>query len=442
MEKDLRDLHQAQKDARDAQAHQEVQKRDHFEMVQGYAETVADHQIRSMYERQANKPVTAMENRDAFKLHRNKYKSELVYQDKRIVEYKRSIEDLKLTRGTTTTTTTAGNVSEWLTEQVDETIYTIVERNLQIASMFQHITIARGRSDVKVFQETGTGFDDQANFWDYDSIGRLTQGTAITTKINPTSANKIVSTIKYGGLQEITGEVDEDAISAAIARLSTTLPRAAARTWDLALLNGDANLGTGLIEANNLYTTSADVATLSILSQIRGLRSLGLDTFIDNGGGVFTVDNLRKVYRIMDHFAMPSRNKIVTSYSGWVNLLDLDEFKTIDLVGARATLLTGEFGSIDGRGIIISDEFRPTNAAGTFTTPTTGAPATFNIFDSYLVVNPDPFRIYTSREVKMEADRDITSDVNTFVLTSRATFQKVFPDQTSEPIGYLANVSQ
>ena len=444
METDLKKIIEEQKDARSKHTDAELQKRHNYEMTESWGNVLADHSMRSFYEKNANQPVTPIEQRDAYKLHQTIHSTQIAETGKEIkrmlaADQENGGQFAKLIRATSTTTD-ATNVGNWTTNQVDETIYTKIERDTQIASLFSNSPIARGRSGVQIFQETQTGFLNSGQFWEYNNIGKLTQNASIVQpSINPLAGGKTVQTVKFGGFQEITGEVNEDVIANGISRLTTTLPRAAARMWDLSILNGDSTNGTDI--GTLVYTVPANVTAQSTLRQIKGLRSHArgnANSMVNASGGAFSITGFRGVYGGMDKYANPQDNYIVTNYSGWLNMLNLSTFQTVDLVGRdRATVLTGAFGSLDGRPVVISDEFFKTNSAGLFDTAT----AANNSLDSYLVLNPSPFRIYTSRTITMETDRNILTDVNQFVLSTRAVFERVTPDQSDAfPVGYYFNV--
>jgi hypothetical protein len=94
--------------------------------------------------------------------------------------------------------------------------------------------------------------------------------------------------------------------------------------------------------------------------------------------------------------------------------MKLDNFKTVDVLGNRATILTGEVGQLFGIRVLVSQTFDNT----AITTGTVGT--TLGI-----LCRPSNFVVGNLRGVMTEADRDIVNQKRVIVSSRRFGFQEI-----------------
>jgi N4-gp56 family major capsid protein len=115
--------------------------------------------------------------------------------------------------------------------------------------------------------------------------------------------------------------------------------RRVARAVDRAMLRG-AGAGADPVKGLAAYDTSSAV-TLDI-----------------SAADKLTVARLRAMRRDLGAWGLdPSELIYIVSTDGYYDLLDDDNFLTVDKVGTQATLLTGQIGSVANTPVLVSAEF-------------------------------------------------------------------------------------
>ncbi|GAB4514481.1 MAG: hypothetical protein OHK0046_16640 [Anaerolineae bacterium] len=162
-------------------------------------------------------------------------------------------------------------------------------------------------------------------------------------------------------------ELVEDAIVPVLNIYREQAMRAIANSIDHVLLNGD----TLFDNAGNINTDSAAPNATDRFLAFDGVRKMALVT----GGNAIdmaaapTLAGLRNA-----RFAMPARYAARPADLAWLvdggtyaQLLNLEQFLTMDKAGALATAQTGQIGFIDGIPVLVSAEVPLTNADGLIT---------------------------------------------------------------------------
>lgn len=228
---------------------------------------------------------------------------------------------------------------------------------------------------------------------------RSADGSSTGTAVDHALVDTTLKAYKLASKEYIGYEEEEDAIVPIVPIIRDAVTRRMARSSDIALLRGaqggvlttDPILGVGSLAAatggaadvSNPVGTKVTVATMQTLR--RGLGIWGLN---------------------------PGNVKYIVSSEVYYDLLEDTDFRTMDLVGDRATIITGQIGTINGSPVIVSGEFEA-KAATKF-----GAVA----------VNTSNFVVGTLRNMMVERDRDIVNQKNVIVATRRMGFIPIIAD--------------
>jgi len=188
----------------------------------------------------------------------------------------------------------------------------------------------------------------------------------------------------------IGNEEEEDALIAIMPIVRDAMVRRTAKAWDRGLLLGAASAADpikGLVryEAAGSNTTLA-LATAATTGTLRTLRK---------NMGVWGLDPADVVY--------------VVNQDVYYNLLEDATFQTMDKVGERATVLTGQIGMVGGSPVIVTGEL-PAKALGGF-----GAVA----------LNARNFMIGNYRGLNVESDYQVVEQQRVLVASLRTGFQQI-----------------
>lgn len=204
-----------------------------------------------------------------------------------------------------------------------------VRRKLVIASTLRNITMQTNVMTLPVNPEASTGtWITNAQFGTTDS-----PGVAKTHALSEITLNAYkVATREYMAYEE-----EEDALLVILPIVRDAMIRRLARSVDIAFLRGagggaDPVKGLVAYDASSTVTSAiANKATVAnMISLRRDLGAWGLD---------------------------PSEIRYVVSTDIYYDLLDDTSFQTVDKIGASATLLTGQVGSIGNTPVLVSAEF-------------------------------------------------------------------------------------
>ena len=122
----------------------------------------------------------------------------------------------------------------------------------------------------------------------------------------------------------------------------------------------------------------------------------------------FSIGHLTAMRKLLGAWGLtPSDVVYVVSTDAYYDLLEDPDFRTVDLVGDRATILTGQIGSANGSPVVVSSVLGATAS---------GNPAA-------MCVNKSNFVVGNRRFLLMEQDRDVQNQKNWLVATRRMAFK-------------------
>jgi HK97 family phage prohead protease/HK97 family phage major capsid protein len=212
-----------------------------------------------------------------------------------------------------------------------------VRRRLVMAPLFRQLNMQTNVMTIPVNPEAG-----MASWMANTAFGTTTSaGTNITHQLKEIT----LSAYKVATNEYLAFEEEEDSLIVLMPIVRDAMVRRVARAVDKAFIMG-AGSGADPVKGVATYdATSAVTITTAVAKANTGhLRDLRKDL------GVWGLDPSEVVY--------------VVSTDVYYDLLDDTLFQTMDKVGPKATILTGQIGMVGGSPVIVSGEF-PTKATGT-----------------------------------------------------------------------------
>jgi len=200
------------------------------------------------------------------------------------------------------------------------------------------------------------------------TAGTPTLATGITTS-QITDAKVTFATTKLGCAVWFSGELDEDGIVPQLPIVRDQMAKAQDEAIENAILSGDKTTGTGNISEATAATTSKNIVC-------DGLRHFGLvdATTYKRDCGALDLADVHALRQLMaKHGIRPSDLVWFCDYNTIYKMLDFDEFTTIDKMGPKATIVTGQVADLSGSPLIVSGEMNKFGTDGKYhATPTTG----------------------------------------------------------------------
>jgi len=237
--------------------------------------------------------------------------------------------------GSNTTGLIEAPASLWETE-VSTNMENEVRRRLVMAPLFRNVAMQTNVMRMPLNPEAGKATWVQNSEFGLDA----SSGAAQTHTLKEITLNAYkVATREYMAYEE-----EEDSILVLLPVVRDAMIRRVARAVDAAMINGqgtaaDPVKGVAMYDASSAVTVDSTAAV-----SVANMRALRKDL------GAWGLDPSELVY--------------VVNTEVYYNLLDDTNFLTVDKVGDRATLLSGQIGAIGNTPVIVSGEF-PTIAEST-----------------------------------------------------------------------------
>lgn len=245
--------------------------------------------------------------------------------------------------------------------------------------------------------------------------GQAVTGTDLAT------AKRTITAYTLKAQVDISDEEDEDSIVAMIPQIRAILIRNAKEVIDEGILNADASTGKQNI---NYYaaTGGSDIATTSrFLLGFDGLIHYCLNevTGQKTDLGALTIDDFAALISLLGKYAdVPARCAFVIDR--WVKnkAILLDEFLTLDKMGANATILTGQIGQVFGVPVVLSGQVAKANATGQV--DQTGGS---NTLGRIVLANRDMWKFGIRRLIRVATQRDEAKTLTSIVASLRIGLQ-------------------
>jgi len=231
-------------------------------------------------------------------------------------------------------------------------------------------------------------------------------------KSKMTSAKVTFDAKKIGARVLLSEEITEDSIIPVLPLIKKDIKRALTFAIEDATINGDT---TGVHQDSDVVLAK-DARKAWMGYRMRAQASLDLVN-------VLTATKMRILRGLMGVYGVnPTDLALVVSIAGYLQLIDLDEVKTVDKYGNNATIIKGELAKLDNIPIVVSEKSRDDlNVAGVYdgiTETRTGIS----------LVYKDALLFGDRRAVTVKTDFDIERDQNILVVTQRLAFNPVFAD--------------
>lgn len=263
-------------------------------------------------------------------------------------------------------------------------------------------------------------------------VGESTTHNATAYTTSKTGSSRRTRTAKKFTIQQIASfELNEDSIINNVDFLRMQLAESAALHLGSAMYNGDTtNAGTG-----NINSDDADPADTRHYLAFDGLRHIWLVDATGQGinlaGAISSADIIAQMRALLvgsinsvnalDNLAWdnPEDLALVVDRKTYLKLLALDEVRTVDKLGAAATILTGQLAAIDGVRIYSPSYATLTEADGKLS-ETAGS----NTLGQMTMFNRRGFLRGTYRPMQMFFDRVQRTDQFLIELYTRVSFTR------------------
>ena len=224
-----------------------------------------------------------------------------------------------------------------------------------------------------------------------------------------TAQTHLITTIdlkaeKLASKEVIGYEEEEDSIIPILPIVRNAIAKRMARTTDIELLRADE----GQISETKI---------LAAPTGFNGVATMGSDdSAVHTQAGAYgttnpiTVADLQSTRRLMGSYGLnPNDVVYVVCESAYWDLLEDPDFRTMDLVGEKATILRGQIGAVNGSPVVVSDSFAA---------PAIGGYAA-------IALNTSNYLFGELRGLTTERDKDILNQKNWIVTTRRFAFNEI-----------------
>jgi hypothetical protein len=215
---------------------------------------------------------------------------------------------------------------------------------------------------------------------------------------------------------DVSDELDATAIVALIPAIRQVLLENAAAAMDDVIVNADTT--TGKLNINYYKSDGEDIPASSVyLLGFDGLFHLPLveNTNQKSDLGTLEVADFATLLSLMEKYGIdPGQVAFVLDLWSYVKAVQLSDVKTVDKIGAKATLLTGQLASIFGAPIIVSEQIKKSDANGVVSQ----TPAD-NVKGRIIAVNRMMWRVGVLTPVQVRSQRDESKGLTSLVANVR-----------------------
>lgn len=295
---------------------------------------------------------------------------------------------------------------DWETE-FSTRIYDDMRDRLVIEPLFNTIQMNTASMHLPINPEAGVGeWISRADFETPAArAGSVLNGsTGLAQKHLVTDITLVAH--KLAAKEYLGYEEEEDSILPIMSIVRDAVIRRMSRSSDQALLVGDVGVNPAESGTTDVYPFNG-LATLAVDAS---------DTYVSGGGAVYasrapvTVKDLAKTRQALGNWGLsPSDVLYIVSPDTYYELLEDADFRTMDLVGNKATIMTGQIGMVNGSPVLVSDSFATAAADGV----------------AAVAVNTSNFYVGVLRGLMTERDKDIIAQQNVLVSTRRFTFAQI-----------------
>ena len=247
--------------------------------------------------------------------------------------------------------------------------------------------------------------------WRKGGVGEATASQDPATAKSTLTATEQIAEVNWAY------DLDEDAVIAVLPTLRPELSRSASEQMDAFALNADATAAsTGNVNLDD-DTPATDAYYLSLGQD--GIRHYYLVDRTSQSANISTTltDALWRagVAKQGKYAATPGSNIAITNVKTYLlSILGLTNVRTLDKLGTKATILSGQLADMDGMPIVISESMLLAEDDGKISV--TGAN---NDEGQIAFVRQDMWKVGFRRQLMIEIDRDIRKRIYIMVLSFR-----------------------
>ena len=303
---------------------------------------------------------------------------------------------------------TPADLSSWAAEEFSNEVLEGLELELTVANMFKTIQMPDNRQTLSIPARTG-------------NLSAYLIAPAASAVESAITGGKVSFTVqKLMAYSAIADEADAEIVAATTDLTIAELKRSLARGIEDSIINGDT-----------AYAVANDPKKL-----YDGLRKYGNANAVDNGGGNITLDNINAARKKMGIYGIqPSELALIVNPNVYYQLFGISEFLTIDKIGSKATLVTGQVGSIFGYPVIVTEYIA--NNLGTDGSDNNGDAG--DVTSEALLVNKNYFYKCQRGGVMLEKQRQAKTGTNDLVSSLSVDFKNVAVAGT--PVAALTNIA-
>ncbi len=310
---------------------------------------------------------------------------------------------------------TSGRGDELVPTGMASRLWDDVHHETRVASLFNSIDMPTNPFDIPL--QLG-----DVNWYPGSENTAVTESTTKTLKQTLT-AYELVAEVPWS----LT--LDEDAVFAVLPEVRRTLVRNAAEVIDDVLLNADQTLTNNINSDGNKISTS----TAGKAHYLLGFDGLIHLPMMDNPeqsvalAGPITTDAYLKALKRLDKYGVSASDTVyVTDIATFVSSLGLSSVETVDKLGPKATLLTGQLATVYGHPLVVSGQMRLTDSDGKITHDANNVDR-----GRLLALNTSQWRVGFRRNLMIETERDIQKRQNVMVVSMRLALAERSGDRTT-----------
>ncbi len=321
-----------------------------------------------------------------------------------------------LVHGKAMTSTGAGAGDEWVPTELAADIVDKVRLASKVRAMFPTIDMPSDTYRIpKITADPTVYFVSQEN-------------TAVQAAGNPTTAYMELDAKKIMCEVDFSGELTEDSVVPLVPTLKQNIANALAEAEEDVIVNGDT---TATQNQNINRSANAYDVTRAVVGLRRTVYDGATAYKVDASGGLLA--GMRSLRAALGEYGVdPIKQVWAMSPKHYLAVLTDSSFLTMDKLGEKATVLTGQLGAIDGIPVIMSSKLRDCDGDGIVQTD----PELNTKSQSVLVYRPGVYVGYR-RRLKIEMDRDVQKDMNLLVCSLRLAVAYAYG---AGSLGYVRNM--
>lgn len=307
----------------------------------------------------------------------------------------------------------AGVTGEW-EDEYSTRVQNAMREQLVVEPLFPSIPMNTPTLNMPINPEAGDATWVHSNAYrsshpPEDETNTPAPGASTGAAVNHQLDEQVLIAYKLATREYIGYEEEEDSIVALSPIISDAVTRRMARSSDLSFLRGGG------------------VLTSVSFDPILGLEGRGANTTdVTVAGGAgweanFTEDDIVTMRRNLGLYGLDaSRLTLLCSHDLYYAIMTLNLFKPVNTYGPKATVHTGEVGSLFGIKVLVSQQFDNANITSGTVGTTLG-----------ILVRPDNFVTGSLRGIMTEADRDIINQKRVIVSSRRFAFNDIITGEAT-----------